>query len=235
MSTERLHQLPLFASIKHEVVDQMTRDLPRKLFKKGDLIIQQGNRDLKAYILVEGKLGVYAESKDGIRTAVMFHRAPFVVGVLEIWRERPALGSIVAIEPCSVIVLTKKDFLRLVQSSHQFCINLLQIISNLSYKMAKERRIRLFGRVEHLVANTLCSFAQLYGEEHHYGVLVRKEVNKSEIADILGVARRSVIRAIEQLEEEELIQLSGSPGRRELVIPDLEALRAKAQETLLPA
>ena len=223
--SERLHQLPMFASIKAEVVEHLTRDIPRKLFKKGDTIIKQGSRDFKAYVLVEGKVGVWAESKEGVKTTVIFHTAPFVLGLLEIWRERPALGTIVAMETCETLVFTKRDFLRLVQSSHQFCINLLQIVSNLSYKMAKDRRIRLFGKVEHLVANTLCSFAQLYGEEHRYGTLVRKDVNKSEIAEILGVARRSVIRAFEQLESENLIQIN----RRELVIPDVEALRKKAQ------
>ena len=75
-----------------------------------------------------------------------------------------------------------------------------------------------------MVAGTHCSFAQLYREEHRYGILIRKEINKSEIAEILGVARRSVIRAFETLEEEKLVQLE----KKQLVIPDIVALRRKA-------
>lgn len=227
--SEALHTLPIFTSLSPDTIDHLTRGLPRKTFKKGETLLRQGARDLKGYLLLDGKVGVFSESKDGMRTAIIFHEAPFVLGVIELARERAYLGTVEAIEPCSTIVITRKDYLRMLQSSHQVAVNMVQLLSNLLYKTGTDRRIRQFGRVEHLVANTLCSFAQLYGEEHRYGILVRKDVNKSEIAEILGVARRSVIRAMEELEGEGLVQVQG----KTLVIPDLEALRKKALQPIL--
>jgi CRP-like cAMP-binding protein len=80
--------------------------------------------------------------------------------------------------------------------------------------------------VENLLANTIGSFAQMYGEEHRYGTLIRREIRKTELAEILGVARKSVIRAYRKLIDDKLIQQQGGY----LVIPDLEALKAKARE-----
>ncbi len=224
MTQENLKKLPLFASLTYEQIDRLTEEMPRQSFKKDELLIRQGEKDLQAYVLIEGKVGVYAESHEGIKSTLVFHEAPVVLGEIEIWQERPYLGSVVAIEPCTTLVMNKKRYIKLLHSNHQVCINMVQLLSNQLYQDATAVRMRLFGRVEHLVAGTLCSFAQLYGEEHRYGVLIRKEINKSEIAEILGVARRSVIRAFETLEEEKLIQLE----KKQLVIPDLPALRRKA-------
>ena len=224
MGKDSLKQLPLFASLNFDTIERLTEDLPRQNFKKDELIIRQGEKNLQAYLLVEGKVGVYAESHEGVKSTLVFHEAPCVLGEIEIWQERPYLGSVIAIEPCTTLVLNKNRYLKLLHSNHQVCVNMVQLLSNQLYRDATQTRMRLFGRVEHLVAGTLCSFAQLYGEEHRYGILIRKEINKSEIAEILGVARRSVIRAFETLEEEKLVQLE----KKQLVIPDIVALRRKA-------
>lgn len=225
---DRLKQLPLFSSLPFEVIEKLTKEFPKQNFKKDQLLIKQGDKNLQAYLLMEGKAGVYAESSGGVKTTLVFLEAPCLIGEIEIWQERPYLGSVVAIEPCTALVISKKNYMKMLHSNHQVCINMVQLLSNHLYQDATASRMRLFGRVEHLVANTLCSFAKLYGEEHRYGILIRKDINKSEIAEILGIARRSVIRAFEQLEEEKLIQLD----KKQLVIPDLAALKKKASAPL---
>ncbi len=225
---DKLHRFPLFAGIPRVLVEKMVDSFTKKAYRRGDRIHKQGDKDLRVTLLVEGKAGVYAESSDGTKTALIFHEAPAIFGHVEIFQEKPTLGSVIAIEPCVGLVMARPEFLKMLHGNHQVAINLCQVFSSLLYRVAKDRRVRMFGRVEHLVANTLCSFAQLYGEEHRYGVLVRKEVNKSEIAQILGVNRRSVIRALTQLEEEKLIRIED----KQLIVPDIGALQKKAHETL---
>src|SRR5687767_10958979 len=100
MSEENLSRLPLFNSLSADTVDHLTKHLPRKSFKEGDIIISQGAKDLKGYFLLDGKVGVYAESKERVKTTIIFHQAPYLFGFIELWRERPYIGSIIAIEPC---------------------------------------------------------------------------------------------------------------------------------------
>ncbi len=221
----RLKDLPLFAGLRTESIEALTDHLPRRTFKKGQKLFQQGERRLEVYILIEGKVEVLAEGQDGRSAAIVFHQAPYLIGTIEIWRERPSLGSVIALEPCEVLVMSKREFLKFLNSNHQVCLNMVQHMSNLLYKTAKDRRILLFGEVDHLVANLLCYFAQLYGEEKPFGTIVRKELNKSEIAQTLGVARRSVIRAMDSLSRDGLLEVDG----KQLVIPSLEALKRRAQ------
>lgn len=221
---DRLKDFPLFNSITQATLDSLTRGLKEVEFKAGHRILQQGQKGTRAYLLYVGKVAVEAESKDGSKANIVFQSAPGIFGTIELWSEAPSLANVVAMEPCYALVLEKTDFFRMLQSNHQVCINMVQLLSHMFYQAGSDRQVRLFGKVENLVANTLCYFAQLYGEEHPYGILVRKEINKSELSVMLGVARRSVIRAVDSLVKEKLIEVQD----RQWVVPNIAELKKKA-------
>lgn len=224
-----IHEFQLFSGLRHETIDQLTREYPKKTFRKGDQLTKQATQEHQVHLLVEGRVRVESESKDGQRTTITFHEAPTILGHIEIWKDRPHLANVIAMEKCQSIALSKKDYLKLLQTNHQVSINMVKLLSGLIYQQGRDLHVRMFGQVDHLVANTLCSFAQLYGEEHDYGILVRRPISKSELAEILGVARRSVIRALQQLEKDGLIQMDG----KDLVVPDLAALQKRAHAVVL--
>lgn len=223
---ENLSQIPVFAGIDHETIVQLTHHLPRKSFDVGDMLISQGSRSLNGYMLLEGRVEVYYTSKDEEKTTIIFHEAPWVVGQVELWEEYPCLANVEAIEPCVALEMSKKDYLGLLHSSHQVAINMVRVMSQLLWITGEDRRVKFFGRVEHLLANLICHFATMYGQREERGVVLTKPVNKSEIAEILGVARRSVIRAFDQLESEKLLYVQA----QQLVIPNLIALQDKARD-----
>jgi CRP/FNR family transcriptional regulator len=221
---EKLKDFPLFSSVGFGSLEALTRGLPETEFKVGQTLMQQGQKGTRALLLFDGRVAVEAESKEGGRANIVFQSAPSIFGVIELWNEAPYLASVVAMEPCLALVLEKTDYFKMLQSNHQVCINMVQLLSQMFYQAGRDRHVRLFGKVENLVANTLCYFAQLYGEEHRYGILIRKTINKSQMAVMLGVARRSVIRALDALEKEKLIEVQDN----QWVIPDIAELKKKA-------
>lgn len=225
---DKIHRFPLFAGLDSARIDRFIKACERRQFRKDERLLKQADKTNSVILLLDGKAGVYAQSPEGIKAAMLFHEAPSLFGHVEVFQQKPMLADVIASEPCVVLVAPRAEFLKLLHESHQAAINLCQIFSGLLLRVARDRRVRLFGRVEHLLANTLCSFAQLYGEEHRYGVLLSKEINKSELAEILGVNRRSIIRAMAQLEEEGLVRLDG----KQLIIPNLDSLRQKANAPL---
>ena len=85
----RLHDFQLFSGIRHENVEALTRELPRKTYKKNEFLTKQGSKDHVVHLLLEGRVRVESESKDGKRTTIIFHEAPYIVGHIEIWKEGP--------------------------------------------------------------------------------------------------------------------------------------------------
>jgi CRP-like cAMP-binding protein len=160
------------------------------------------------------------------RRTILYHAAPYIVGFIELIHKHPLLGTVVALERVECLEVDRAAYLGILQRNHQLAINVVKMLSELLWQTAEDRRVRLFGSVDHLVANSLCYLARLYGEERSSGVLITKELNKSALAESLGVARRSVIRAIENLEAEGLVEISG----RQVWIPDLRALQRRARD-----
>ena len=215
---------PLFASLSQDEVEALIKNVPREKYKKGQTIVKQGAKGTKAYVLEEGRVGVYTQSPTGAKTIVMANKAPYLFGEIEVMQNKSYLGSVVALDPSAALVFSKNEFLKLLHANHQVAINFGMICLETLYQTSHDWRLRLFGEVEHRVAKVLVYYAKVYGEEQHYGILIRRDINKSHIAELLGVARKSVIRAIKQLEAEKLIQIDDE----QVVIPDLSALKAKA-------
>ncbi|MBY0369226.1 Crp/Fnr family transcriptional regulator [bacterium] len=226
---KKLLTFALFSGLRHENIEQLVSVFPVKKFNRGQTLLKQGEKSEKVFLLTEGRIGVQADSKTGLKTTIIFHEAPYIVGHVELWKDRPSLANVVAIEKCEALEMTKKDYLRMLQANHQVSINMVKILSNLIYETARDHHVRMFGQVDHLIANMLCSFARLYGEERGDGVRIRRDMSKSELALILGVARRTVIRALQDLEAQGLIQMDG----KEVFVPNMAALQAKAFTAVL--
>lgn len=182
-------------------------------------------KEVHAYLLTQGKVEVFYTSRSGEKITVIYHEAPFIFGEVELWENYPYLASVATLEPCETIVIPKRDYLRILHSNHQVCVNMVRLLSNLLWQTGEDRRVRFFGRVEHLLSNLICYYAGMYGEGNGSGVLVRKDINKSQLAEALGIARQSVIRAFKNLEEEGLVQIDGT----QLFIPDIFLLKNKAR------
>lgn len=222
---DALKRHPIFHGVSPTLVDKLMRSCERKRFRKGEFIVKQGDVALEVFIFLEGKFEVFYLSREGIKTTIIYHEAPHITGEIEVFDNHRYLANVVAMEPCDTLRLTKKKYLELLHSNHQICINIVKLLSNLLCQTGEDRRVKFFGRVDHLLANLLCYHASMFGERHSYGILVKKEINKKEMAESLAVARRSIIEAFKKLQEEKLIYLEG----KQLVIPNLAALQHKAK------
>ena len=221
-----LLQLELFNGIPVEVIEKLIHRLPEKTFKTGELLIEHGSPAVKMFLLLEGKVDIYYLSQEGIKTTLHYKEGPAIAGQIELFNGQPYLANVEALEPCNTIVLTRHDFMNLIHKNHQVCINLSRILSLLLCETGINRKVKFFGRVENNLANILCHHAKLYGEEHSYGTLLKKELNKQALAESLGVARQSVVAAFKKLEKRGLILVDG----KQVLIPNVNALQTMAQD-----
>jgi CRP-like cAMP-binding protein len=223
---ESLSVFPFFSQLSKRDVDALLKGLPRKQFKNGDKILKQGQPCTEAHLLIEGKVEVTTTGPRGAEVHILLHQAPSLFGIIEIWREARHLGNVVAMGPCTTLTLDKAAYLRLLHSSHQACVSIIQFLSDQIYQNGSDHRTRLFGAAEHALSGFLLAHAASLGEVTQAGTVLRIPINKSQIANSLGMSRRQIIRAFEILTKENLIE--GQSGQ--LVILDVEALRRKARE-----
>jgi CRP-like cAMP-binding protein len=220
-----LIQTPIFKGLPLETVERIERELPRKTVGRGGLIIHQGQKSAAAYVLLDGKIEAYYDSADGRTVSIILHSAPFFFGAFELIGQTPYLANVKAIERCQLAVLKREVYLRLLHSHHQIAVNMVAMLSHLMCVTGEDRRVKFFGQVKHLLANTLCALSELYGERHKGGILIAKRLKQEELADMLGVSRKSVLRALRELKGANLVAQSGGY----FILRDIDSLRKMAR------
>lgn len=212
---------PLFKGMSWEVVERIGKLLPRKNVGRGELIVHQGRKSSAAYLLLDGKIDAYYDAGDGRSVSIIMHKAPFLFGAFELIEQVPYLANVKATERCDLAVLKREVYLSLLHSHHQIAVNMVTLLSHLMCVTGEDRRVKFFGQVKHLLANTLCGLSELYGEKHANGVLISKKLKQEDLSDMVGVSRKSVVRALKELKEAALIERQG----HFFILRDVESLR----------
>lgn len=100
-------------------------------FKKipaGDLFIRQGTAGNTAYIIEKGRVEIHIVKTDGSKQVVGTRGPGAIVGEMALIDEAPRTANVIALEECSVIEITRDDFIRRLQSSDQIMQAVMRIL-----------------------------------------------------------------------------------------------------------
>ncbi len=84
----------------------------RKIFKAGEVILRQGDEGDCAYIIEKGKVEILITKANGSIARVGTRGAGTIIGEMAIVDDEPRIATIVALEECSLLEITKADFNR---------------------------------------------------------------------------------------------------------------------------
>lgn len=160
-------------------------EISLKLFPKGSLLLQQGCRATKIFIVEEGITKCYFSEENGKNYILEFLSAGEIVGELEVIKDVDCLCTVEAVTEVSAYVLTVPLIKSLLDNDLLFNQMLLAELA--------ERIINTSSR---------SSFQQLYSVEHGLKKLLMLQsehhliISKEDMADYLGVTLRSLNRLL---------------------------------------
>lgn len=105
-------------------------DTPKaeKLFKAGEVIMSQGDLGACAYFIQKGRVKIVVEKSDG-KMLDMGTRGPgSIIGEMAIVDNQPRSATIQALEPCTLLEITKEDFARSVKGADPIVRLISQVI-----------------------------------------------------------------------------------------------------------
>lgn len=107
-----VYKLQIFSGIAPEVVDMIIAECPTELFKKGEVIMNEGDTpDGKWYILKSGKVQV---SIGGIEVAVLEKGEIF--WEIALLNEEERTATITALKDLETIVLSQQDIFTMIEN-----------------------------------------------------------------------------------------------------------------------
>ena len=183
-----IYEMPLFRGGNKDTIERIMHDFPSRYvhYKKGDTIAMQGNACRSLYILCEGSVYAKMISEEGKEFTLDTLSAPDVLASAFVFSSEGIFPvTILANSDCDLWIVSKESLLRIIESEPLVLRNYLTVISDHSMFLSK--------RLNEFALQTLSSRIISYIEQN--GSIQ----NLQEAAFILGVARPSLSRVIQQL------------------------------------
>ncbi len=211
----------IFCDLEAPMLAMLERLRQTSTYPAGVMVYQEGSQPRAALCVCSGRVKLSRTSPDGRAVVLGMATAGDVLGVRQLLVDKPQDHTAETIEETRLCFIPKDDFLRVLRRHGDVCLRLAQKLSaelgdayrnvcGLVLKPAPER-----------LAELLLSLCNTHGTPAPEGFKLRTNMCQDELAQLVGVSRRTLNRALGILRDQGLIECR----RRFIIIRDRAALR----------
>ncbi len=200
---EILVKCPLFIGLSMDQILELLNGQYKILaFKNGDLVLSQGEVFNHLYIIKQGR--VSAEMLDALgRNTTIEELEPsrlIAPAFLFASKNRVPVDVIAKMETL-IIRISVDKLMEMMQKEKIILRNYLNIVANRAYFLSERIRAYRFGTIKSKWANYLLEQSQV-----HHDTIFQIPHSQQELADLFGVTRPAVAKALSQLIEMGIVQ-----------------------------
>ena len=175
------------------------------LFKKGDVIFEEGGQPLGLYCIHQGKVKIYKTGDEGRQQIVRFAKAGDVIGYRSLLSSEPYSLAAAALEDTVICLVPRETFFGVLREDGNFTMEMIQLLSR-QLRQSEERLVNLAQKpVRERLAETLLILKQVYGTENGETSPLSVTLSRDELAAIVGTATETLVRTLTDLKREQLI------------------------------
>lgn len=216
-----LRKIPYFNVLSESSLFEINKIAVEKEYKKNTVIFYEGDEGDAIYFVKKGKVKISKISQQGKEhiIRIMEDGDIFAESLLFIGGKYPATAE--AIEDSKIIVLKNKDIENLILNNNEVALGIIKlmakrlqnvavIIENLALKDSLGRTVSI-----------LLTFAREKGIQGKDGIAIELNLNRQDLANMVGTSRENMTRILSQLDKEGVIKLE----RHAIIIKDVNALK----------
>ena len=191
-----LRSVPLFSLLPDVQLVLLTQAVLRKPYAKNSTIVAAGDPADALYIVISGRLKVLMSDKEGREVILAILNQGDFFGEMGLIDQAPRSASVVTIEPCELLAITRADFTRCLQKNFDLTLNvirgLVKRLREADRKIGSLALMDVCGRV----ARLLMEMAETVDGQK----VVTKKLPKQQIAKMVGASREMVSRVMKEME-----------------------------------
>jgi len=201
-----LRSVPLFASFPEEPLRMLATVVTRRNVTRGSIIMAAGDPTDSLYIVLSGRLKVMMSDADGKEVILTLIGPGEFFGEMGLIDDSPRSASVVAIEPCELLAITRRDFKKCLAENFEMSMavmrGLVRRLREADRKIGSLALLDVYGRVARLL---LDMSETVDGQK-----MVTKRLPKQDIAKMIGASREMVSRVMKDLQMGGYIEMRGS-------------------------
>jgi len=197
----------LFRNINPKTIGELIRKVHHQVrkYEKGELIVSEGSEVNKLHIIVKGAVIGEMMDFEGKVLRVEQLSAPEAIGSDFLFGDNRRVPlNFVAKKETKILSLSREIIMELFKQDDTILCNYLNIVANRAQYMSKQIRLLGFQGIKGKLASYLLEIMQEKGS-HLFSI----PHTQSDLAEIFGVARPSLSRALREMDQEGYIRSRG--------------------------
>jgi len=196
VSTLLLRNVPMFSLLSGVQLLLLAQVLLRKPYPRNSIVVAAGDPSDALYIVISGRLKVTISDKEGREAILAILNQGDFFGEMGLIDQAPRSASVVTIEACELLTITRTDFMKCLQKNFDLAMNVIRgLVGRLREADKKIGSLALMdvcGRV----ARLLMEMAETVDGQK----VVTKKLPKKQIAKMIGASREMVSRVMKEME-----------------------------------
>jgi CRP/FNR family cyclic AMP-dependent transcriptional regulator len=201
-----LRSVPLFAGLPSEQLRALASVVMHRSVPRASIIMAAGDPVDCLYIVITGRLKVMMGEADGKEVILSILGPGEFFGEMGLVDDSPRSASVVAIEPCELLSVTKRAFRKCLVENTEVAMTVLRVVvrrlREADRKIGSLAMLDVYGRVARLLLDM--------SEDVNGQMIVTKRLTKQDIARMVGASREMVTRVMKDLEMSGYFEVRGS-------------------------
>lgn len=198
-----LENVSLFSGLSKQDLAVIDQHMVTKTFPPNTVVLMEGERSDSLYIILEGKVKIYASEDSGNEVILNMQGRGDFFGEMTLLDDAPRSASVMTMESTRVSVMTKAAFRECLAGHPEVAYNLIRMLTErvrvLTESVKSLALLDVYGRV----ARTLLNLAAPVGNR----LIVQQKLTHQEIANMVGASREMVSRILKDLTDKGYIKI----------------------------
>jgi CRP-like cAMP-binding protein len=200
-----LGRVVIFKDLSPSVIDDISRRVNVRRSPGGTSILVQDTAGDALHLIMAGRVKVVMSGESGREVTLAVLRPGDIFGEMALFDGRSRSASVVALDPVTVLALSRDDFFRLIAAYPQISLNLLGEMSRRLRRADETIADLALCDVRDRLVRRLIALAQDDGQELPEGVLIRRRPTQQDLANMVGACRETISRTFNTLARRGLI------------------------------
>ncbi len=210
----------IFRDLHEDALRAIASKGVQRTFRKGQILFQAGDPSDHLYVVIEGRVKIYATSEDGAEMNLGLLEPPAVIGVVGLTDGGPRSASAEITEPTTLLAFSRAEFFSLLGEHPDLIESYLCELGVLLRKLQERTEDLVFLDLHGRVAKRLLQFA----DEGSDGDVLDLTVTQGDLAAMVGGTRQSVNQILKTFEGRGYLSIDG----RRIVVRNRGALERLA-------
>lgn len=197
----------VFCSLSTAQINEMDTEKNCSIYKKGQIIFNEGNKPAGVYCINKGKIKIYQTGEEGKEQILRLAKEGDVLGYRALISGEIYSGTAAVMEDATVCFIPKRTFFEFLHTNSDISTKMMQLLSH-DLREAESRLTGLAQKpVRERMAEALIMLNEFYGIDNDGAI--NASISREDIANIVGTATETTIRILSDFKSEKLIELAG--------------------------